>query len=110
MLEWLIGRKRRRELPEYSYLRAVPTRPLPPEVVKEESGELFDSRRMAIEEGLRRGDDNSLQFVSLMTAAGQGVVTIPIPNGGGQCLPVFSSPFRAADYVQTLLSPGPPVR
>jgi hypothetical protein len=33
-----------------------------------------------------------------------------MPDGGRQCLPVFSTPFRGADYKQVLLSAGPPVQ
>jgi hypothetical protein len=114
MLEWLTGRKKRGELPEYSCLRDVPTRALPSELECEESGEVFGSRRMAMEEDLRRTHHDphadTPHFTSLIAPSGHGVVTIPMPDGSSQCLPVFSSPFRAADYRQTLLTAGPPVR
>ena len=114
MLEWLTGKKNRRELPEYSRLRAVPTRALPSDLAHEESGELFGSRRMAIEEDLRRThldpEGDTLRFTTLIVPGGKGVVTIPMPDGGRQCLPVFSTPVRAADYKQALLTAGPPVQ
>jgi hypothetical protein len=114
MLEWLTGRKNRRELPEYSHLRAVPTRALPSDLAHEESGEVFGSRRMAIEEGLRRThldpEGDTPRFTALIVPGGKGVVTIPMPDSGRQCLPVFSTPFRAADYRQALLTAGPPVQ
>jgi hypothetical protein len=39
-----------------------------------------------------------------------GIVTITLPDNGGHCVPVFSTPVRAADYVQTLLATGPQVQ
>jgi hypothetical protein len=48
--------------------------------------------------------------MELLEANGSGVVTIILPDHSGQCLPVFSTPFRAFDYVQTLLTSGPAVR
>ena len=114
MLEWLTGRKNRRELPEYSRLRAVPTRALPSDLTQEEAGEVFGARRTAIEEDLRRthpdpGGDTP-RFTALIAPGGKGVVTIPMPDGGRQCLLVFSTPFRAADYRQALFTAGPPVQ
>lgn len=114
MLEWLTGRKNRRELPEYSRLRAVPTRALPSDLTHEESGEVFGARRMVIEEDLRRThpdpEGDTPRFTTLIAPGGKGVVTIPMPDGGSQCLPVFSTPFRAADYKHALLTAGPPVQ
>jgi hypothetical protein len=114
MLKWLTGSKNRGELPEYSHLRAIPTRALPHDLAHAESGEVFGSRRMAIEEDLRRThpdlEGDTPQFTSLIVPGGKGVVTIPMPHDGGQCLPVFTTPFRAADYKQALLTGGPPVQ
>src|SRR5687767_3484284 len=108
MLERITGKKKRGELPKYSYLQAVPTRSLPLELAQEESGERFGARRMAIEEDLRRRhhDPNAdtPHFFLLIAPGGRGVVTIPMPDDGSQCLPVFTSPFRAADYKETLLA------
>lgn len=62
---------------------------------------------MAIEADLRRThldpEGDTPHFTALIVSGGQGVVTVPMPEGGRQCLPVFSSPFRAADYKQALL-------
>ena len=114
MLEWLTGSKKRRELPEYSRLRAVPTRTLPADLVQEEAGESFTARRDAIARELRtsahQSQDDAPLFTELMTAHGSGAVTFPLPDGSGQCLPVFSTPFRAADYAQTLLTSMPTVQ
>lgn len=48
--------------------------------------------------------------MELLEAQGSGIVTINLPDHSGQCLPVFSTPFRAFDYVQTRLASGPAVR
>jgi len=47
--------------------------------------------------------------VELLAAGQAGVVTMTLPESGSQCLPVFSTPFRAADYIRTLLR-GPAVK
>jgi len=114
MFDWFTRRRNRRELPEYSRLRAAPTRPLPSDLTQEESGEAFKERRVAIEEDLRRmhsdPEGDTPRFTALVTVGGKGVVTIPMPGGDGQCIPIFSTPVRAADYKQALLTAGPPVQ
>jgi hypothetical protein len=113
MLKWLTGTKNR-DVPEYSHLRAIPTRGLPTDLAREEASEVFGSRRMSIEEDLRRTHPDlgsaRPRFTLLIARGGRGVVTIPMPHDGGQCLPVFTTPFRAADYKQALLNGGPPVQ
>jgi len=37
-------------------------------------------------------------------------MNLNLPDNGGQCLPIFSTPLRAADYARTLLHAGPRVR
>jgi hypothetical protein len=112
MLEWLTGRKKnRRELPEYSHLREFPTRALPSDLALEESGELFRTNANAIEENLRQThldpEHHTPHFTVLIVPGDEGVVTIPMSDGDRQCLPVFSTPFRGADYQQILLrDPG----
>src|SRR5260370_4580278 len=49
-------------------------------------------------------------LMELKEVYGSGVVTITLPDHDGRGLPVFSTPFRAFDYVQTLLPSGPAVR
>lgn len=108
MLEWLTRRKKRRELPEYSRLRAVPTRDLPSDLVQMEAGEVFAARYDVIARDLRTSPDQPRDgaplFTSLVLEQGRAAVTFPLPDDGGHCLPVFSTPFRAADYAQTLLT------
>lgn len=114
MLEWLTGNKKRRDLPEYSRLRTVPTRTLPADLVQEEAGDSFAARYDAIARDLRtpahQPQDDTPLFTELMTADGSGAVTFPLPDGSGQCLPVFSSPFRAADYARTVPTSMPRTR
>ncbi len=65
---------------------------------------------ISLEPAASRPLDDEPLFVELLEEKGSGVVTIALPNHGGQCLPVFSTPFRAFDYVQTLLASGPSLR
>ncbi len=115
MLDWLTGKRNRKELPEYSALRSTPTRGLPPDLKEAEDRESFATSRENLERELRKPprrplDDEPL-FMELLEAKGSGVVYITLPpEDGGRCVPVFSTPFRAFDYVQTLLPTGPAVR
>jgi len=112
MLDWLKGRRER--APEYAAVRNTPTRGLPSELAALEASETFRSQRDEIECSLRqrphRPEPESALFVELLAADGAGVVTMTLPDGVAPCLPIFSSPFRAADYVRTQLDHGPPVR
>jgi len=114
MLDWLTRTKNRKELPEYSALRSTPTRGLPPDLAEAEGSESFAISRENFERELRKLPRRPLEdeplFMELLEADGSGVVTIILPDHSGQCLPVFSTPFRAFDYVQTLLASGPSVR
>lgn len=114
MLECLTGKRNRKELPEYSVLRSIPTRGLPPDLAEAEESESFATSRENFERELRKLPRRPLEdeplFTELLEAQGSGVVTINLPDHSGQCLPVFSTPFRAFDYVQTLLLSGPVVR
>jgi hypothetical protein len=114
VLDWLRKKKGPAgELPHYSRLKAIPSRGLPPELEERECSEAFNARgdvlqRELLEPARRPSDDKPL-FTELLVAE-QGVVTIPLPESDGQCLPVFTTPFRAADYVRTLLASGPRVQ
>jgi hypothetical protein len=114
MLEWLTRKKKHKELPEYSALRSTPTRGVPTDLAEAEESESFATSRKTFESELRELPGRPLEddplFTELLETNGSGVVTITLPNHKGQCLPVFSTPFRAADYVQTLLASGPQVR
>ncbi len=114
MLDWLTGKRNRKELPEYSALRLTPTRGVPPDLKEAEDSESFATSQENLQCELRKPprrplDDEPL-FMELLEAKGSGVVTLTLPDDGGRCLPVFSTPLRAFDYVQTLLARGPAVR
>lgn len=114
MLDWLFGKKKSKELPEYSALTSRPSRELPAEFVEQEGSEAFSSRRESIQqellEGPRRPPDDAPLLTAFLNDQGSGVVTMTLPEGAGQCLPVFTTPIRAADYRQNLLVHGPATR
>jgi hypothetical protein len=114
MLDWLTGKRNRKELPEYSALRSTPTRGIPPDLAAAEESDSFstccENIRLELRKPLRRPRVDEPLFTELLEAKGRGVVTINLPDHSGQCLPVFSTPFRASDYVQTLLTSGPAAR
>jgi hypothetical protein len=107
MLNWLRGEKESGELPNYSRLKSISSGGLPPELKEKERSEAFKSQREIIKcellEPAKRPHDDTPLLTELLVVEG-GVVTIPIPNSAGQCLLSFSTPFRAADYVRTLLT------
>jgi hypothetical protein len=115
MLEWLTGKKKHKdELPAYSRLKLTPMCGIPPELAGSEASEFFETRRDArqhelLEPAVRPADDEPL-FTELVGTEDETFVTITLPDDSGGCLPVFSSPLRAGDYVQTLLPEGPSVR
>lgn len=110
MLNWLFRYKKTEEVPHYSALKATPTRGLPPEVGEDEESQSFKARRDTLEQALldpvRRPPIEAPLFTELL-AKERGVVTLTLPNDGAHCVPVFSTPFRAADYIRTLLNHGP---
>jgi hypothetical protein len=111
MLEWFRGKKKNKnELPVYSRLESIPSRELPAELKAKEVSESYLSRRDNLERELlepaRRPPNDQSLFTTLLATPGGGVLTISSPEGA-MCLPVFSTPVRAADYVQTLLAAGP---
>jgi hypothetical protein len=114
MLDWLKRKITRANMPEYAAIRKVPNRGLPSELAEKEAGQAFIAQRETIERSLRepprRPQPESPLFVELLAAGQAGVVTIPLPESGSPCLPIFSSPFRAADYIRTLLVSGPAVK
>lgn len=112
ILDWLFGKARGKELPNYSRLKSIPTRCLPPKLAEEEESESYSSRRDALEREIlerdRRPSDDQPLFTELVIS-NRGVMTLTLPDDARPCLLVFSTPIRAADYVRTLLSAGPPV-
>lgn len=112
MLDWLTGKKRTPGLPEYSALRAVPTRGLPPALAADEKSERFaeDRERIENELGTPGPPVSAPLFIELLGSKPGAFLTITLPDDGGRCLPVFSAPVRAGDYVRTLLPSGLSVR
>ena len=97
-------------MPEYSALRKTPTRGLPFDLKEQESSQQHSDRHDEIERWLceppRRPEVDSPLFVTILDIKQQSFPTIENPEDGSRCLPVFSSPFRAADYARTLLDPS----
>lgn len=114
MLDWLFGKRKSKELPEYSLLRSMPTRGLPTELAEKERRETFSLRQDSLQRELlespRRPADDKPLLTTLLGNEGSGVVTIRLPEREDRCLPVFSTSYRAADYKQTLLPHGPTAR
>ena len=114
MFEWLKRERPRDEMPEYVAVRRTPNRGIPSELAEREAGQAYVAQREAIQRSLlnppRRPQAERPLFVGLLAASHAGVVTMTLPESGSPCLPIFSTPFRAADYVRTLLARGPAVK
>jgi len=113
MLSWRLRRKKR-ELSGYSRLRSIPNRELPRNLVDQECSVARTADREAIQRTLleptRRPLDHAPLFTTLLSTSKRGVVTLTLPDHGGQCVLVFTAPVRAVDYVDVLLSRGPSVQ
>lgn len=107
MLSQFFGKKKQLEFPMYARLLQVPTQPLPSGLHEREQHPDQRVFRDAIQQQLlaqlQKYQPDEQLFTALLLPK-RGVVTIPLPATGEHCLPVFSSPHRAADYVQMLLS------
>lgn len=114
MLDWLKRGRSRAEMPEYAAIRRTPNRGLPSDLEEQEASQAFATQREAIERSLReparRPQVQSPLFTELLAAKQRGVVTMRLPDLDSPCLPIFSSPFRAADYTRTFLARGPAVK
>ena len=114
MLNWFTRGRSRDTLPEYAAIRRTPSRGLPSDLAEREASQAFDAQREAIERSLRepprRPQEQSPLFVELLAASQEGVVTMTLPDRESPCLPIFSTPFRADDYIRTLLAHGPAVK
>jgi len=112
MFDWLKRRSKNQTMPEYSGAREIPSKGIPSHLSEREANEAFSARCNSIQlwlcEPPRRPQVESPLFVELLTSNSQSVVTIERTKDS-HCMPVFSSPFRAADYVRTLLASGPPI-
>jgi hypothetical protein len=113
MFEWLRGEGKYEKLPEYSALRSTPSRELPSELTETEAGEAFVARQRALSGELcvspQRPKDDEPLLTALGNAEGTGFLTMTLPEGNQRCVPVFSAPWRAADYCRVLLSHSPSV-
>jgi hypothetical protein len=113
MPAWPFGREKSQEMSQYSALQSIGSRSLPSELRKEETSQFYLTQRKALQQQLqepaRRLAEESLLFVELLSGD-KGVVTVNLPDKRGQCLPIFSIPFRAADYRRRQLAPSSPVQ
>ena len=111
MFDWLRRRSKNQTMPEYSGAREIPSRGVPSRRSEQEANEAFSARCDSIQRWLcespRRPQPDSPLFVEIVIGNSQSVLTIERMKGS-HCMPIFSSPYRAADYVRTLLSSGPP--
>lgn len=109
VFDWLRRNITRQKVPEYSAIRERPTRGLPSDLKEQEAGQAHHDRQDAIEHSLRelprRPDAESPLFVEIL-AEQRSLLTITLPEEKSQCLPIFSTSFRAADYVRTLPGSG----
>jgi len=85
-----------------------------PDLVANEHSARHTANRDAIERTLleppRRPSEDAPLFTTLIATNKRGIVTMNLPESGGQCVPVFSAPVRAADYVEVCLARGPSVQ
>lgn len=97
-------------MPEYSAVRARPSRGLPADLAEQETGQAHKDLHEAIGRWLtevpRRPKAESPLFVEVVDSNQRGFLTITLPEDNSLCLPVFSTPYRTADYVRTLVDPG----
>lgn len=107
MFSWLKRNVGRRQAPEYSALRETPCRGLPPDLIEQEASEAHSDRHDAIADSLlnspRRPAADSSLFVEIVGSDRQGLVTLTLEDDS-LCLPIFTTPFRAADYVRTFFA------
>jgi hypothetical protein len=113
LFDWLKRNRRGKEMPEYSAIRKIPSRGLPRNLTELEAGKAHVDRRDEIENSLlelhKTKKAQSPSFVEILDIKHHGLLTITLPETSSLCLPVFSSPFRAGDYVRTIVDSGSPV-
>ena len=111
-LRRMFGAKASRTPPFYAELWSIPTRDLPPELKLKEASTEFSARQEAIQRDLLEGNSRPANdaplFTELMSADRRSVVTVTLPEGR-QCLTVFSSMFRAIDYLAVVAAGDPKV-
>ena len=112
MFDWLRRRSKNQTMPQYSGARELPSRGIRSDLSEHESNEAFNARCDSIQRWLceppRSPQVDSPLFVEILTDNSRSVLAIDRTTGS-RCMPVFSSSFRAAEYVRTLLASGPPV-
>ena len=112
MFDWLRRRTKDHTLPEYTGAREMPSGGILSGCSEQEENDAFNARCDAIQRWLyeptRRPQIDSPLFVEILTDNGRSVLTMNRTKDS-HCMPVFSSPFRAAEYVQTLLPSESPV-
>lgn len=109
MFNWLTRFKRAESAPHYSALKANPSRSLPTELEQQEKSESFTARRDSLQKDLLDEDQRPSIKAALFTMlvdSGGNFVAVAL-SGDERCIPVFSTPFRAADYYRALLNRGP---
>lgn len=110
MFDWLFRSNKAEYVPHYSALRETPTRGRPPDLIQQEQSPAFSARCEALQHALldteQRPQANIPLFTELIDTDGN-FVSLPLPEHRSPCIPVFSTPFRAADYRRTLLKRNP---
>ena len=90
----------------------MPSKGVPCHRLDQQTNEAFSARCNTIQHWLcespRRPHVESPLFTEIVTSDSQSVVTIERTKDS-HCMPVFTSAYRAADYVRTLLASGPPI-
>jgi hypothetical protein len=100
-----LRRRRASQPPTYTGLEALARQETPATLLQAEESSEFRARQDALVQHLMSVDVRpgvtAPAFFSLRTGQG-GVLTIPMPNDSGQCVPIFTSPYRAADYCRVV--------
>ena len=110
MLAWLSKLFAARDstgMPQYRALRDTPSRPLPAELREREAAPAHLEASQALEQLFltsRRPPVDQPLFVSLAGSGPGQAVTFPVSGGADHCLPVFTTPHHAADYVRTMIA------
>jgi len=107
MIDWLKRRFGSDKGPMYAEVQRVPSHTLPDdlqalEASLEHQQGLEACRRMLLEPP-RRPDATAPLFFMLAGPSPGTLVTIVVPESGGQCLPIFLSSTRAMDYAAVRL-------
>lgn len=110
MLDWLKRQWSRERLAEYTAIRNIPNRGLPPDLSEQEMSPAFMTQCKEIERSLhepaQRPQADKPLFVELFLNDGARVLTLNRPDDGTPCLLVFSTPFRATDYANAQFNGG----